>query len=127
MSQVGKINLYDSTSGGGTPQLKLFTDSSNKQNITAATNLTLTTTSGNINFVNSVDTTKNITDVGGVISTAVATNTTQGLSLASTVLIANSASASNATQSIALSILEINKSVDSVVYVSAHYNGMVVN
>jgi hypothetical protein len=123
MSQVGKINLYDSTSGGGTPQLKLFTDSSNKQNITAATNLTLTTTSGNINFVNSLDTTKNITDIGGVISTAVSTNTTQGISLASTILIANSASASNATQSTALSILEINKSVDSVVYVSAHYNG----
>ena len=81
MSQVGKINLYDSTSGGGTPQLKLFTDSTNKQNVTAATNLTLTTTSGNINFVNTADTTKNITDVGGVISTAVSTNTVQSTSL----------------------------------------------
>ena len=176
MSQVKRINLYDSASGGGTPQLKLFTDSSNKQNITAATNLTLTTTSGNINFVNTAYTTKNITDVGGVISTAVSTNTTQGLSLASTILIADSASAAastnlstinslttalsttdstnvvqstalstnlsttnslstalstglsttdstNVVQSTALSILEINKSVDSVVYVSANYNG----
>ena len=187
MSQVGKINLYDSASGGGTPQLKLFTDSSNKQNITAATNLTLTTTSGNINFVNTADTTKNITDVGGVISTAVATNTTQSTSLAnhstslanhSTSLANHSTSLStnlsttnslstalstglsttdstnvvqstalstnlsttnslstalstglsttdstNVVQSTALSILEINKVVDSVVYVSANYNG----
>jgi len=148
MSQVGKINLYDSTSGGGTPQLKLFTDSSNKQNITAATNLTLTTTSGNINFVNTADTTKNITDVGGVISTAVATNTTQSTSLAnhSTSLSTHSSTlatnlsttnslstalstglsttdSTNVVQSTALSILEINKVVDSVVYVSANYNG----
>ena len=102
MSQVGKINLYDSTSGGGTPQLKLFTDSSNKQNITSATNLTLTTTIGNINFVNTDDVTKNITDVGGVISTAVATNI---------------------LQQTAITILEINKSVSTVINVSAHYNG----
>lgn len=102
MSQVGKINLYDSTSGGGTPQLKLFTDSSNKQNITSATNLTLTTTIGNINFVNTDDVTKNITDVGGVISTAVATNI---------------------LQETAITILEINKSVSTVINVSAHYNG----